>query len=154
MVEAVLCIIFLCAAVYDYHTYRLPDVVTLGAACFAIICLGPHYGWESVLGGSAAGYIILKSFQWFMYTWRGRQVIGSGDAKLMLPIGALVGVGGVFWVPVLAVMGAILVQPFIRQGCTHIPFGPFLVGGTYAYLLIQYLTNFYLLEHVHAFIYS
>lgn len=32
MVEPVLCIVLLCAAVYDYHTYRLPDAVTLGAA--------------------------------------------------------------------------------------------------------------------------
>lgn len=154
MIEAALCTIFLWAAVHDYHTYKLPDFVTLGAACLAIVCLGPQYGWEHVVGGAAAGYMMLKSFQLFMHTLHGKQVIGSGDAKLMLSIGALVGVYGAFWVSIIAVMGAIITHPFIRQSSTHIPFGPFLVSGTYVYLFIGYFNISYLLEYVYVFIYS
>ncbi|MDQ0938342.1 A24 family peptidase [Streptomyces sp. V1I1] len=132
-------------ATVDFTAHRLPDVLTLPLAAAALVLLGvaallPDAGgsWMSALLGSlilAAGYfaifLISKGF-------------GFGDVKLALVLGAVLGWYG--WAIVLIgtfagyLLGALYGIALILAGRagrkTRIPFGPFLLAGTFVGVLL------------------
>lgn len=120
------------AAVYDYHTFRLPDVLTLGGGAAAVLLYGPVFGWGLVLSGAGLGFGLLKLFQLGCYWKQKEWVMGSGDAKYMVPIGAVVsahaGLAAVYGVVVVAAIVALSVK-LRKQGGNRIPFGPALFLG-------------------------
>jgi leader peptidase (prepilin peptidase)/N-methyltransferase len=65
--------------------------------------------------------------------------MGFGDVKLMAMLGGLFGVIGVFSILVVGVLSATLIgapiRLFYRKGDAKVPFGPFLVGGAFVYLI-------------------
>ncbi|MGW0332331.1 prepilin peptidase [Streptomyces sp. NPDC003011] len=133
-------------AAVDLRVRRLPDVLTLPLALAALLLLGlaalvpEHAGdWGSALLGAPAlggGYFVL----WIVNPGG----MGFGDVKLALGTGALLGWYG--WPTVMLgtfagflfgvlYAGALVVAR--RAGRrTAIPFGPFLLAGAYAGLLI------------------
>ena len=133
-------------AVIDLRVRRLPDPLTLPLAAAALVLLGlvslvpEHAGdWtNAVLGALAlgAGYWVL---------WRVNPGgMGFGDVKLALGAGAVLGWYG--WDTVLlgtfagfllgALYGGVLVLVGKAGRKTAIPFGPFLIAGAYAGLLV------------------
>ncbi|MFI5802517.1 prepilin peptidase [Streptomyces sp. NPDC051561] len=133
-------------AVVDRRVHRLPDVLTFPLAGAAVLLLGaaellPGDGgsWVSALIGGAglgATYFVL-----FLVNPNG---MGFGDVKLALGIGVALGWYGwpVLFVGALAgfVLGALYGVGLMitRRGGrkTAIPFGPFMLTGTWAGLLI------------------
>lgn len=132
--------------VVDLRVRRLPDILTLPSAAATLALLGlvslvpEHTGhWSSAALGAlalGAGYYLL---------WRiNPGGMGFGDVKLALLAGAVLGWYG--WGTVLLgtltgfVLGAlygwtlVLLRRADRK--TAIPFGPFLIAGVYAGLLI------------------
>lgn len=132
-------------AVVDFVAHRLPDVLTLPLAAAALVLLGgaavvPGAGgsWTSALLGSlllGACYFVL-----FLLS-RG---FGFGDVKLALTLGAVLGWYG--WAIVLIgtfvgyLLGALYGIGLMVAGragrATRIPFGPFLLAGAFAGLLL------------------
>ncbi|MET7731322.1 A24 family peptidase [Streptomyces sp. NPDC005402] len=133
-------------AVIDLRVRRLPDPLTLPLAAAALALLGAvsfvpeHTGtWLNALWGALAlgvGYYML---------WRVNPGgMGFGDVKLALGTGAVLGWYG--WDTVLlgtfagfllgALYGGVLVLVGKAGRKTAIPFGPFLIAGAYAGLLI------------------
>ncbi|WP_086724109.1 A24 family peptidase [Streptomyces sp. NRRL B-24085] len=133
-------------AVVDVRVRRLPDPLTLPLAAAALALLGAvsslpeHTGtWTHALSGTlalGAGYWVL---------WRiNPGGMGFGDVKLALGAGAVLGWYG--WDTVLlgtfagfllgALYGGALVLAGRAGRRTAIPFGPFLITGVYAGLLI------------------
>ncbi|WP_405517773.1 prepilin peptidase [Streptomyces canus] len=133
-------------AVIDLRVRRLPDPLTLPLAAAALALLGAvslvpeHAGnWLNSLFGALAlgvGYWVL---------WRiNPGGMGFGDVKLALGAGAVLGWYG--WDTVLlgtfagfllgALYGGVLVLVGRAGRKTAIPFGPFLITGAYAGLLI------------------
>jgi leader peptidase (prepilin peptidase) / N-methyltransferase len=133
-------------AVIDLRVRRLPDPLTLPLAAAALALLGAvslvpeHTGnWLNALFGAlalGAGYWVL---------WRiNPGGMGFGDVKLALGAGAVLGWYG--WDTVLlgtfagfllgALYGGVLVVAGRAGRKTAIPFGPFLITGAYAGLLI------------------
>ncbi|MDH6549476.1 leader peptidase (prepilin peptidase)/N-methyltransferase [Streptomyces sp. SAI-208] len=133
-------------AVVDLRVRRLPDPLTLPLAAAALALLGlvsflpEHTGtWSHALSGALAlgvGYWVL---------WRiNPGGMGFGDVKLALGAGAVLGWYG--WDTVLlgtfagfllgALYGGVLVLAGRAGRKTAIPFGPFLITGAYAGLLI------------------
>ncbi|MFL5995485.1 MAG: prepilin peptidase, partial [Streptomyces sp.] len=133
-------------AVIDLRVRRLPDPLTLPLAAAALALLGAvslvpeHTGnWLNALFGAltlGAGYWVL---------WRiNPGGMGFGDVKLALGAGAVLGWYG--WDTVLlgtfagfllgALYGGVLVLVGRAGRKTAIPFGPFLITGAYAGLLI------------------
>ncbi|KUM89174.1 MULTISPECIES: prepilin peptidase [Streptomyces] len=133
-------------AVVDLRVRRLPDPLTLPLAAAALALLGvvsfvpEHTGsWPHALYGALAlgvGYWVL---------WRVNPGgMGFGDVKLALGAGAVLGWYG--WDTVLlgtfagfllgALYGGALVLVGRAGRRTAIPFGPFLLTGAYAGLLI------------------
>jgi leader peptidase (prepilin peptidase)/N-methyltransferase len=138
-------------AAVDRAVHRLPDPLTLPLAAAVPLLLGVaalapgHAGsWATaLLGGLAlgAGYLVL-----LLINPRG---LGFGDVKLALPLGCALGWYG--W-PVLFtgafagfLFGALygLTLMALRRGGrgTAIPFGPFMIAGALAGLLVGGLTT-------------
>ncbi|MFD4522641.1 prepilin peptidase [Streptomyces sp. NPDC058470] len=133
-------------AVVDFKVQRLPDALTLPLAAAALVLLGvaaavpEHAGdWLTALFGALAlggAYFVL-----FLINPNG---MGFGDVKLALGLGAVLGWYG--WSVVFlgtfagfllgALYGAGLVVARRAGRKTSIPFGPFLIAGAYAGLLI------------------
>jgi len=133
-------------AVVDLRVRRLPDPLTLPLAAAALALLGivsfvpEHTGtWSHAVFGAltlGVGYYVL---------WRiNPGGMGFGDVKLALGAGAVLGWYG--WDTVLlgtfagfllgALYGGVLVLVGKAGRKTAIPFGPFLIAGAYAGLLI------------------
>ncbi|MFE0099497.1 prepilin peptidase [Streptomyces sp. NPDC059009] len=137
-------------AVVDFTVQRLPDVLTLPLAAAALALLGaaallPEHGgsWTHSAFGALAlggGYFVL-----FLINPNG---MGFGDVKLALGLGAVLGwygwgvlLLGTFAGFVLAAlygMWLVVVRKAGRK--TAIAFGPFLVGGAFAGLLLGAFT--------------
>ncbi|MFC9278692.1 prepilin peptidase [Streptomyces collinus] len=133
-------------AAVDLRVRRLPDPLTLPLAAAALALLGlaallpEHAGhWPTALYGAlalGAGYFVL-----FLVNSAG---MGFGDVKLALGAGAVLGWYG--WPTVLlgtfagfalgALYGGALVVARRADRRTAIPFGPFLLAGAVAGLLI------------------
>ncbi|KAB1144157.1 prepilin peptidase [Streptomyces luteolifulvus] len=133
-------------AVVDFRVQRLPDMLTLPLAAAALVLLGlvtllpEHAGdWLTALLAALAlggGFLVL-----FLINPGG---MGFGDVKLALGLGAVLGWYG--WPTVMlgtfaafllgALYGGALVVARRAGRKTAIPFGPFLIAGAYAGLLI------------------
>ncbi|MFF4401444.1 prepilin peptidase [Streptomyces sp. NPDC001480] len=133
-------------AVVDLRVHRLPDAVTLPLAgaslgLLALVTLVPeHTGdWLTALLGAlalGAGYFVL----WLINPG----AMGFGDVKLALGMGAVLGWYG--WPTVMlgtfagflfgALYGGALVVARRAGRKTVIPFGPFLIAGAFAGVLI------------------
>ncbi|MDO0926310.1 A24 family peptidase [Streptomyces sp. TG1A-8] len=133
-------------AAVDFRVRRLPDPLTLPLAAAALALLGAaaalpgHAGdWPTALYGALAlggGYFVL-----FLVNPAG---MGFGDVKLALGAGAVLGWYG--WGTVLlgtfagfllgALYGGALVVARKAGRKTAIPFGPFLIAGALAGLLV------------------
>ncbi|MEV6840030.1 A24 family peptidase [Streptomyces sp. NPDC051133] len=133
-------------ATVDFAVHRLPDVVTLPLAASALIGLGgaellPGAGgsWRTALLGSltlGACYFVL-----FLINPRG---FGFGDVKLAPALGAvlgwygwgilLIGTFAGYLLGALYGVGLILARRAGRKSA--IPFGPFLLAGAFAGILL------------------
>ncbi|MCG5443517.1 A24 family peptidase [Micromonospora sp. NIE79] len=134
------------AILVDLAVHRLPDRLTLPAAAGTWLLLGvaaldadPGHWLRAVLGGTGLALFFASTA-----VLLGRRGFGLGDAKLALSVGALLGWYG--W-PVL-LFGLVLtfgLSALVSLGLlatrranwnTHLPFGPFLLLGTTAALLL------------------
>ncbi|MFI6014894.1 prepilin peptidase [Streptomyces sp. NPDC051243] len=133
-------------AVVDLRVRRLPDPLTLPLAAAAPALLGlvalvpEHSGdWSTALWATPA----LGAFYYLLWLINPRGM-GFGDVKLALGAGAVLGWYG--WPTVMLgtfagfLSGALYGWGLVLTGRTGrksaIPFGPFLLGGTFAGLLI------------------
>ncbi|MDR2893668.1 MAG: prepilin peptidase [Deltaproteobacteria bacterium] len=117
------------AAAIDYRQFRLPHWLTWPAA---IIVISGQALWGNAVSeaalGAAFGFGIMKGAQVWCRWRHKKECLGSGDAFLMLSLGALLG-------PVLIPWGiacaTILATLATRFGIIKLPlaFGPFLVAG-------------------------
>ena len=134
--------IFLVAAFIDLDSFILPDVLTYPAAILALSTpLFLPVDWlETVLGGLCGAGIFLLLQQAYLRL-RGIDALGTGDIKLMLSLGALVGLSLLPLMILLSALCALAIAVvYLRrpegQGLrTAIPFGPFLCLGAVLTLL-------------------
>ncbi|MFP4213023.1 MAG: prepilin peptidase [Desulfohalobiaceae bacterium] len=136
--------ILLLLSFIDFKSFMLPDVFTLPGAALAFACslLLPHVSWQSSLIGGVAGAGLFWLLQLAYKLLKGVQGLGSGDIKLMLLLGALLGWQALPLSIFFAALSGLLVSlAYLRlnpgQGLqTAIPFGPFLSLGGMLYILI------------------
>jgi leader peptidase (prepilin peptidase) / N-methyltransferase len=129
--------VFIVASFIDFELFILPDVLTLPGALLAfasaVLLLGMD--WQSSLLGALFGAGLFLLVQKGYYLVKRMEGLGTGDIKLMLLIGALLG-----WqhLPVMiflaATTGLVASLFYLRlEGArgmkTAIPFGPFLCLG-------------------------
>lgn len=140
--------ILLVASFIDLDSYILPDVLTLPGAGIALagayFVLRPALGGPSLqdsLIGAGAGAGVFLLLQRVYRKLKGVEGLGTGDIKLMLLLGALLG-----WrpLPIAITAGAVsalvasvyyLLKPNAPALQTMVPFGPFLSLGAMLYIL-------------------
>lgn len=145
----------------DFHVKLIPDRVSYpgaaaGLACSALfpdaICgflnhdvllrvagldAGTMGGLALGVAGAAAGFGVLEAFRRGVGAIVGMEVMGMGDSKLLLMMGAFLGPSMILLslVPALTA-GIVLGYPYTKLAKTpHLPFGPALALGGYVTLL-------------------
>lgn len=134
--------IFLVAGFIDLDSFILPDILTYPAAILAMSTplFLPVDWFETVLGGLCGAGIFLALQQGYLRL-RGIDALGTGDIKLMLSLGALVGLSQLPLMILLSALSALLVavvylrRPDAQGMRTAVPFGPFLCLGAVMTLL-------------------
>ncbi|MDR5780369.1 A24 family peptidase [Caballeronia sp. LZ065] len=132
-----LCATLLVAALIDYDTRYLPDVLTLPLLWAGLIVNLGDTGFASLqdaVTGAIVGYLFLWSVYWLFKLARGVEGMGYGDFKLFAAIGAWLG-----WAPlaqvvlIAAIAGAAFgIVATMRKRMRFeepLPFGPFLAAG-------------------------
>ena len=116
------------AAIVDLRELRLPHSLTWPAAAIAVVGQGLWgSGWIFALAGAVAGFMIMKTAQ-LLCRWRSKhECIGSGDAFLMLSLGALLGLEFLPWGIAASASLALIGVKFSSKA--KLPFGPFLAAG-------------------------
>ncbi len=134
--------IFLVASFIDLDSFILPDVLTYPAAILALSTpLFLPVDWLETMLGALCGAGAFLLLQQFYLRLRGLDALGTGDIKLMLSLGALVGLSRLPIMILLSALSALLVAVFYlrrpdSQGMrTAVPFGPFLCLGAVLTLL-------------------
>lgn len=143
-------------AVIDLYTMLLPDYFVIALSTTVLLLLVLQFipiqanyfpltrGIEGVISGSLVGTGLLFAL-WLITRQRG---IGLGDVKLMLPLGALLGLKGTLLLLWLAfILGGIVAFWLLVRGKaklkTPIPFGPFLIVAAILILLIPALPEYF-----------
>jgi leader peptidase (prepilin peptidase) / N-methyltransferase len=135
--------IFIVASFIDLELFILPDMLTLPGALLAFVSavLFLELDWRTSLLGAlfgAGSFLIIQQAYFLIKKVEG---LGTGDIKLMLLIGALLGWHAlpvmIFLAACTGLLGSIY---FLRmdgsQGMrTAVPFGPFLCLGAMLYIL-------------------
>lgn len=138
-IASVLIVIF----VYDLKHYIIPDKVLLPAIAIALI-----FNFQDILAGLVAACFFLAIFLISQGRW-----MGFGDVKLAFLMGLLLGIGNVVTALFLAfffgaIISIILIGFYGKNLKSEIPFGPFLILGTFLALLygkeiISWYTSFF-----------
>lgn len=131
-------ILFGYLALTDMKTFRLPDVCTLPAAVLGIGVQALQGEWTTALWGAAFGFALLKGIQAICRYAYKRECIGSGDVKLMLSLGALLGAWGAYATIAGGVASAYAMSRCgNRSGDVYIPFAPYLLASALVVFGIQ-----------------
>jgi leader peptidase (prepilin peptidase) / N-methyltransferase len=127
------------AAAIDLRTRLIPNWLNAGIAAAGLAAtLVLQRDLLAALIGAAAGYGAIVLVNAGYRTWRGRDGIGLGDAKLLGAGGCWVGwIGLPFALLAASVLGLIVVAVLSISGrridsVYEVPFGPFLAAGLFA----------------------
>ncbi len=126
----------------DLDTMLLPDQLTLPLLWLGLLAniFGTFTDLQSAVLGAVAGYLSLWSVYWAFKLLTGKEGMGYGDFKLLAALGAWFG-----WVslPVIILlssfvgaMAGIALMVFAKNSRDQgIPFGPYLAGAGWLYLV-------------------
>ena len=143
--------------IYDLKHYIIPDKVLFPAIIITFIYQlfsalgGPALGWQIVNYLLAA--LIASGFFLAIFLLSKGRAMGFGDVKLAILMGLLLGVPNIFVALFLAfffgaIIGIILMIYKGKSLKSEIPFGPFLISGTFLAMLygnqiIQWYSNLF-----------
>ena len=152
--------VLIVVAVYDFYHFVIPDEFVYTLSALAIILAGLEWynthDWMS-LAWSALATLLAFSFFASLWAYSKGRWLGFGDAKLAIPLGFMVGIGGVFsmlvlafWIGTIISIGIIAGQKIAIRGQLHlrfmatpltikseVPFAPFLILGFLAVYLFD-----------------
>ncbi len=149
----VLVVMLLVLAVYDARWMILPDVVMVPtivvALVYTVVMAVMARSPQVALGAFEAAVAVGGAFYGLVVVTKGRGM-GGGDIKLAFAMGLVLGLQGTaiaMFVAfnVAAVVGLVLIAKRKRGRRDHMPFGPYLVGGTMvAFLFGRQIVAWYL----------
>jgi leader peptidase (prepilin peptidase)/N-methyltransferase len=128
--------------VIDLRELLLPDVMTqplvwigLGLSTLGVFC-----GTSASIWGAIAGYLSLWSIYWLFKLVTGKEGMGAGDFKLLAALGAWFGAGSLLGMMLLSsvvgsAVGISLMLARKAEWSSKIPFGPYIAGAGWIYLI-------------------
>ncbi|MBW1861061.1 MAG: prepilin peptidase [Deltaproteobacteria bacterium] len=141
----------------DLHHKIIPDTISLpgilfglAISSFKLIDISWSASLIGIIGGGGFFYLVGIIFEWL----RGKEGMGGGDVKLLAMIGAWMGWKSLPYIILIssftgALIGGVSLLLAGRKFSEKIPYGPFLVLGTLAYLFfeneLKYLWGKYLI---------
>ena len=95
----------------DLDHWLLPDIVTLpGAALgFLLSFINPDLTWTSSLFGALAGFALFFAVSWGFAKIAGKEGLGGGDVKLMLLLGAFLGLPSILFITFLSAFQGVII---------------------------------------------
>jgi prepilin signal peptidase PulO-like enzyme (type II secretory pathway) len=136
--------------VYDLKLYLIPDKALFPAIAIAVIYnFVPPFNFSHILNNFIAAVLACGFFLIIFLVSRGKWM-GFGDVKLAILMGLLLGLPNVLVALFLAfflgaIIGVILMVFKKKSLKSEIPFGPFLIAGTFAAIFWgQQIVNWYL----------
>lgn len=121
----------------DVEWFLLPDVLTLplllAGLGVAMLTMPDDALWHAL--GAACGYLGLRGIALLYRALRGREGLGTGDAKLLAAAGAWLGLAALPWVLLLAALGGLAFASLAlatgrpMHANTPLPFGAFLAAS-------------------------
>ncbi len=138
-------------AVIDLYSMFLPDVFILGLSLAVVAWLATRYAelnLLSALSGAISGpglLLLILLINWLLTRQWG---IGLGDVKLMLPLGALLGLKGTLLLLWLAfILGGLVGFWLLARGQaklkTPVPFGPLLIIAAVLIILVPAMPEYF-----------
>ena len=158
VLHTIIACLLLVITVYDIKHKIIPDQFSYTFSILAIVSLfvgGTSWFHVPTLSALLAGPLLALPFALMWLVSKGTWM-GLGDAKLVLGIGWLLGIGAginalilAFWIgSVLSVLWLFVVYKKFKSK-TEIPFGPYLILGMYLVLLFHVqILDFSLLKQV------
>lgn len=142
-VYLVLGVMLVAGSFIDFETFLLPNRITYGGAAIALAAsfFLEHPGWQQAGMGAAVGGGFFWILQHAYRLLRGEEGLGSGDVKLMLMLGAMVGLRGLpLTILIASATSAVGCAFYVFRAPKdeknlRIPFGPFLSLGAMLYVL-------------------
>lgn len=135
-----------CIAFIDAEHMLVPDKITFPAIVAGILLALYPGGFSFVTGiiGAAFGGIVMVLFRIGGKMIFNREALGDGDVVIMIMVGIFTGPLGVFVSILLgSLIGSIIGIFLILKNKTDIlPFGPFLIFGSYIYIYIIQFTKY------------
>ncbi len=136
----------------DLRTTFLPDQLTLPLMWLGLLAstMTLFVSPVSAIAGAVVGYLSLWSVYQGFKLLTGKEGMGYGDFKLLAALGAWCGVGAILPIVLLSsLVGAVIGTTWLalkgRDHATPIPFGPYLAGAGWIWLLYDdYLFDLYL----------
>lgn len=126
----------------DVRTQLLPDGLTLPLLWAGLLLsLAPiQVSPSQAIVGAAAGYLSLWSVYWMFKLITGKEGMGYGDFKLLGALGAWFGAGAILPLILMSsVVGALIGGALMlfsgRDSQVPMPFGPFIAGAGFIYLV-------------------
>lgn len=164
------CLALLVVAYIDLDAWIIPDGIVLpfavlGIAMAVIEPAGFEVRWREATLSAVTGYGTFAGLRWLYLRFRGVEGLGLGDAKLLLMVGAWLGLPGLLWtIGAGALQGVLVSVPTLLLGKQlatrpihevhgddpslgptdteglrhrHVPFGPFLVLAALEYVFLH-----------------
>lgn len=135
--------ILIAAAGIDARTQLLPDQLTLPLLWIGLlISIVPLFTEMSqAILGAAIGYLSLWLVFWLFKLTTGKEGMGYGDFKLLGALGAWMGTASLLPIILLsslvgAIVGGTLLALRRQERSTPIPFGPFIAGAGWLWLVM------------------
>lgn len=130
------------ASFIDYDHMILPDEITIGGLVLGVIgaAINPERSFWDAMAGILFGGGVLWLVAYIYYVFTGREGLGGGDIKLLAWLGALLGWKAIPFIilsssVIGSIVGIIISSKKGNTLKTMIPFGPFLVIGSFMYIL-------------------
>ena len=127
----------------------IPDILSLPLIAVGLLVSllpGADVGFYGAFTGAAFAFLLFWGLGVFYEKVRKVDGLGGGDVKYIAAVGAFVGFPWVLFVMVLGAVIALVVFLALRlRRDQPFPFGPFLVAGTYLYVLVgDHLIDWYM----------
>ncbi len=123
----------------DLYHLIIPDKLSLPLIVIGLIFAflpNTDVTWISAGIGALSGFSLFLFTAYFFQKVTGKDSLGGGDIKLIVAVGAFLGVWGILFTVLFSSLIALVTLLILKHDRSkHFPFGPFIIAGAFVYIL-------------------